>query len=140
MGKGNMKGFFIYSISIFLLASTEAGGADWRLLTHKAKDAYYFDADSIRTLDNQNIRVWGREILSEESKSGIIKNLGNAFTSLYSAGVFFEINCREKMIKAIMVEYYSNDGFMISAESYDGEWEIILPDTTQDALRKKICK
>jgi len=137
---GNMKWLFVCWVGIFLFASPETWGADWKLLANQSTDAYYFDADSIRTLDNKNIRVWGREILSEESKSKTTKNLGDAFTHLHSASVFFEINCREKMIKALMVEFYSNDGFIISSDSFDGEWEIIIPGTTQDALRKNVCK
>jgi hypothetical protein len=136
----NKKWVFVCWVGIFLFASAETWGADWKLLTTKASGVYYFDADSIQALDNKNIRVWGKEILAEKGKSQILKNLGEAFMSLYSASVLFEINCREKMIRALMVEYYSQDGFILSADSYEGEWEIVIPDTTQDLLRKKVCQ
>ena len=135
----NRKWEFICWVGILLFASAETWGADWRLLTTKANGVYYFDADSIQALDNKNIRVWGREILAEKGKSQILKNLGEAFKSLHSASVLFELNCPEKMIRALLVEYYSQDGFMLFADSCDGEWEIIIPDTTQDSLRKKVC-
>ena len=137
---GNIRRLFVCLMGIFLMASPETWGADWRLLSNQSNAAYYFDTDSIRTLDNKNMRVWGKEVLTEKGKSTTIKNLGDAFTHLHSASVFFEINCREKMIKALMVEFYSNDGFIISSDSFDGEWEIIIPDTTQDTLRKNVCK
>ena len=130
----------IFWFILFLLASTEVWGADWRLLITQAKDAYYFDADSVQTLENRNIRVWGREVLSEDSKSKVLKNFGKAFQSLHSASVLFEINCREKMVRALGVEYYAADGFMIPSDSYEGGWEIILPGTPEDALRNKVCK
>ena len=137
---GNKKWVFIGWVGIFLFAAPATWGANWKVLANHANDAYYFDADSIKTLDNKNIRVWGREILSEESKFKSIKNLGDDLKNLHSANVFFEINCNEKMIKPLMVEYYSHDGFIISSDSYDGEWEIIIPETTQDVLRKNVCK
>jgi hypothetical protein len=140
MEKENMKWALICWMIIFLLASLEAWGADWKPLIIQSKNAYYFDADSVQTLENKNIRVWGKEVLAEESRTQNIKNLGDNFKTLHSASVLFEINCREKMIKALMVEYYSYDGFILSSDSYDGEWEIVIPDTTQDALRNKVCK
>jgi hypothetical protein len=137
---GYLKWVFVCLTGLLLLSSPEIWGTDWRLLSNQSSNAYYVDADSVRTLDNKNIQVWGKEILSEEKKSKIIKNLGDAFTHLHSASVLFEINCQGKMIKALMVEFYSHDGFIISSDSFDGAWEIIIPDTTQDALRKNTCK
>jgi hypothetical protein len=137
---GKRKWMSFCGMGIFLFVSQEVWAADWKLLVNQSNDSYFFDADSIKNLDNKNIRVWGKEILSEERKSRIKKNLGDDLKNLHSASIFFEINCREKMIRPLMIEYYSHDGFIISTDSYDGEWEIVIPGQTQDVLRENVCK
>jgi hypothetical protein len=127
-------------MGITLFASLETRAADWKLLANQSNDDYFFDADSVKALDNKNIRVWGKETLSEEKRSRIKKNLGNDLKNFHSAWVFFEINCGEKLIRPLAVEYYSHDGFILSTDSYDGKWEIIIPETTQDVLRERVCK
>jgi hypothetical protein len=54
------------------------------------------------------------------------------------ARVFYEVNCRDKMIRTLSVTTY-NDAGVASRSKGDG-WDYISPETNAETLRKILCK
>lgn len=93
------------------------------------------------------IKVWNREILSDERKDQFIqfsKKSGmftEEFNNIEFTTYLVEIDCLKQKTKILSYILYNTDGESLSSDSSsDQKWDYITPDTIDDNLRKKVCK
>ncbi len=56
------------------------------------------------------------------------------------ARIFFEMNCKIKMIRSLSAISFGNDGGIKSSKRTPDEWSYISPETDSDTLHKILCK
>jgi DedD protein len=132
---------FLVFISLF---SNQAWAANWIYFDKTVAGDVYYGKNSMKKVNNSNILVWNKVILSKEAKTkyfsilkGIHKEPQNpSMLSYYKKLV--EIDCVNKKIKDTSMTLYDEKGKVIYAlpKSESGEWNDILPDTVGEKLSK----
>jgi hypothetical protein len=137
-----MKRLRILFAIIFLLTFISISySAEWEIYTKSILGIHYYDKENIKHMPNNIIRVWEKTIYSDAGKEDSIKDLGDRFKDINYTVTLNQINCNEKMYRAVLVADYDSKGSAIS--SYDNpilKETIILPESVIERLYKIVCK
>lgn len=159
-------GVIIGVVGLILFLCMEVRGADWKLF-FSTKDGYtcYYDPESITHPSKDIVRVWKKDILSEERKVP-------GGDEVYSyAKTLFEFHCIEREHRILYVVYYSKDDRVLSSVNPEDErwfnalkgaaadrqlfdrlmleylknrermsrWNFIVPESSVEKLYKIVC-
>jgi hypothetical protein len=96
------------------------------------------------------VQVWGKEVYSEMGREKYLQNIKkkgwstegwNKILNLSYINDLVTIDCKKYKSLISSIVWYDKDGNVLYSGSVDEpKWEDIIPDSTTDSLRKKICK
>jgi len=130
-----MKKIFSLSfitLSIFLLLSTIARGAEWILVGRNENGSSFVDKESISFISSNVVRA----------RDKLIRARPEAFQSkivLYTL-VYNEWDCREKRTKMLQASYYYMDGTNDMYSLSDTKWKYVRPGTIEEFVFKYLCE
>ena len=127
-------------IGLVILSYAEAWGADWRLYTFNDLVANYYDADSIILPFKDIVRVLEKTTYTDKAVIDCVRKFGTKYANLSYSTTLEEINCVEKTRHLLTGNYYDKNGKLIASDSSPTEWLSIIPESTDNALYKAICK
>jgi hypothetical protein len=129
----------IYATSFFPGFMTEASGADWREYLKNDDATFYYDAENMRQVSKDMVRVWEKRLYSKESVDQFYLKAGEKYRELTHAVGLFERDCAEKKIRRLSLSYYSEDKLLMSDNQPD-EWYYAIPDSVGEIFLKTVCK
>ncbi|MFA5321689.1 MAG: surface-adhesin E family protein, partial [Smithella sp.] len=146
MKTNNIQGFIC--LAIYFLFAHQALAADWvYFASNSARDSYY-DKSNIIKADKNIIRVWTKQILSENGKVKKVSNLksngkecGNLDLISYILKLS-EIDCVNKKIKDSSVTFYDEKSNLLysSLNRETGNWDDIVPHSVAEKLKNILCE
>lgn len=93
------------------------------------------------------VQVWDKKVYSDEGRENLIQLMRKGGVStegweeLSHTLTLQEIDCKKGRFQILFSTHYDTNGFVLYSYSYDEpNWNYILPDSTVDTLRKKVCK
>jgi hypothetical protein len=127
-------------IGLAIFGYTEAWGEDWKYIEEAYAGKYFYDADSIRPSEDI-VRVWVKVIYTEKGVNYMVSLLGGKYRTLSYAVFLFEYHCGDKKKRVLPIGCYSKDGkVLISTDDQNFNWNLICPDSIDEALYKILCK
>lgn len=135
-------------IICFLMAHQAWASTEWIYFSSSSARDLFYDKSTIAKMDQNVVRVWTKQILSENGKIKTIsrfraKGKTNSNLDLISYIVrLSEIDCVNRRIKDISVVYYDekNNILYTSQKGETGKWENILPNSSADTLKGILCE
>ena len=137
-------------LAFFLFPAPLAASADWVEYLRDA-DGNVFSYHRKLNVDKTNgkhiVQALGKENLSGPGREKTLqslreKGLPAAEYEQISRKMFTcDIDCGKNLIrKASLIAYDTNGKVIFSGKTSSPEWKPILPDSTEDALRKAVCE
>ena len=125
-------GFFVYM---------EGWGVDWKFIGQDVKGSVLeIDVASISRQPNNMVRVLVKHTRSKESVTDWVRKFGEQYKDFSHSVDLEEYNCTEKKRRILSLTQYSLDGEVIFSDNSPGEWSLIIPDSTADAILEEVCK
>jgi len=131
LSNGDVK---VWTITVDASELRRLAGRDKRIMSKAAEKVaksyyppYFLSNPDLSTIDDAYMEI----ILWEEA--------ANHADVKPRAKMLYVINCRERMIQTISAITYKSDGTTTFASNFD-RWSPITPDSTDDVLRKILCK
>lgn len=123
-------------IGAFFVDTVES--ADWVYYTTSSSGAHYFDSKSVTFTSKNQVKVWARRVWSQRDAKEA--KLLTGYT-VKESKVLYAIDCRNNQRKMLKLIVYGQDGTPVSDSTYqNAQWELIIPDSTEDVLRQRVCK
>ncbi len=138
-----------------ILSVCEVRGANWvPFEANNVGDVFYYDKESINNYSGNIVRVWDKEIFSEEGKKNLInvlvrtglsedKLLQKGYDKVASKTNLIEINCKDKTAGILSLTYYYADGSVLETfdlSGYDVPRIHINPESAIEKLHNKVCR
>lgn len=140
---------FVIGLAIYFLFFSQVLAAnEWiYFASNTARDSYY-DKNSIVKVDKNVVRIWTKQILSENGKiKTIAKFRGkdkkpNNLDLINYISKQSEIDCLNKRIKdTSMIFYDEKSNILYSSPKNDvGKWDDITPNSFADKLKRIVCE
>jgi hypothetical protein len=137
------------AIVLLLLSASDGRGEN---LVEYGSDSlgniFYYDRDSVKKRSG-NVTVWTTTLWSDsdQRKYDMIAALKKRVDcpdceKLSMIKDFSEVKCRENLMRKITFVFYDKDSRVLYrwTSPTPGEWEVILPGTFQDILKRKVCQ
>jgi len=137
--------FFI----IILLITPVMGSSDEWVEYDMSKNGniYSYNKVNIKHRTKNIVQVWIREVFSDEGREKIIQPMRKGglpteeWEKLSHTLVLDEIDCKKRRHQILSITHYDTDGKVFFIHSYDKpKWDYIVPRSTMNTLRKKVCK
>jgi hypothetical protein len=128
---------------VFIGFAQGASGDDWIVYNTDEEGVRYYN-NNIKKISNTNVRVWEKQIYSEEKRRGIINfltgmNKYNSETPSYSL-TLTEFDCKDAKQIGISVNIFDVKGNLIASSPKGfNDWFDVVPDSIHEQLFKKIC-
>ena len=139
---------FITGLAMFFLFSSQALAAnEWiYFASNTARDSYY-DKNSIVKVNKNVVRIWTKQILSENGKIKTIAKFRGQDKKPNNLDLISyilkqsEIDCFNKRIKdSSMIFYDEKSNILYSSPKNDvGKWDDITPNSFADKLKRIVC-
>jgi hypothetical protein len=139
-----VKAFF-YKINIFLvlgpliLGYTEGWGVDWEYYGMNEEGSYFYDAESMKHLSQNIVRVFVQSVYTEKGVSHWVEGGGKEFDNLDFSLIWSEFNCAERSIRHLQIVFYSKNGKVFYPINNEG-WHFFVPDSMSETLYDVVCK
>ena len=98
------------------------------------------DVASISHQPNNVVRVLVKHIRSKESVTDWVREFGEQYKDFSYSVDLEEYDCTERRRRILNLTQYSLDGGVIFSDNSPGEWRLIIPDSTADAVFEEVCK
>lgn len=134
-------------LSVLVFWGPDFAWAEWKLYDESEYLFFYYDSKSVRHIDNDTVRVWGkctpngkkgRKWLAEKSRIGIVttKEVENISYATFQ----IELKCLNKMIRELAYNYFDDKLTILSPfDAFSSDWKFIIPGSTGYRLHKKVC-
>lgn len=113
----------------------------------KNGNIYSYNKGNIKHRTKNIVQVWIKEVFSDEGREKIIQPMRKGglpteeWEKLSHTLVLDEIDCKKRRYQILSVTHYDTDGKGFSIHLYDKpKWDYIVPRSTMNTLRKKVCK
>ena len=124
-------------VGLLIIGNAEVWGADWKVLGKTEVITLYYDVESITRAAKNIVRVWTKNIFSEE----YTKTFGKQYEELDHNLTLIEYNCAERKYNILSVHTYSKDGKIIDSSDHDKpNWKFVRPESLEENLYKAVCK
>ena len=140
---------FITGLAMCFLFSGQALAAnEWMYFaSNTARDSYY-DKNSIVKIDKNVVRIWTKQILSENGKIKTIAKFRGKDKKPNNLDLISyilkqsDIDCLNKRIKdSSMIFYDEKSNILYSSPKNDvGKWDDIIPNSFADKLKRIVCE
>ena len=129
--------------------SSEEGSSEWvEYWRHDDGTVFLYNVVGIKKDTKEDIvQVWEIEVYSDEGREKYIQRMWNIGMSniewdkLSNTVILYEIDCKNRRSNILSITDYDMDGKVLYTGSYnETDWNDIMIDTTQDTLRKNVCK
>ncbi len=129
-------------VLVSMFATCEGvSAADWRLYTRSEFGLYQYDAEDVRHLSTNLVRVWQKLVLNERGTTNLARELGKEFENVKEIVTLREIDCTDQKSHILGLIYFSENGRVIKRESYEPvEWDSIILDSVDDVLYHAVCE
>ena len=127
----------VLSVGLLIIGNAAVWGADWKVLGKTEVITLYYDVESITRPAKNIVRVWTKNIFSEE----YTKTFGKQYEEVDHNLTLIEYNCAERKYNILSVHTYSKDGKIIDSSSHDKpNWKFVRPESLEENLYKAVCK
>lgn len=145
MKKMNIQG--IICLGIIFLFANQAWAAEWIYYVSNASGNSYYDKSSIKKVNKNIIGVSTKIILNQDGKTkafSFLKSINKAPNNPDILGFELrlqEIDCINKRSRISSAIFYNKKGNVVFSlpKSVNGEWQKILPKSTSEMLKNKVC-
>lgn len=130
----------LLTISISLGYST-AWGADWKQVRSTNSATLYYDTEEITHPTKDIVKVLTKWAYTEKGIKNAKEIFGKNYENLSYSIKSYEINCKDKTSRILLITDYNKDGTVISSDSKTNpEWSRISSETVLESLSKMVCK
>jgi hypothetical protein len=137
----------IVLISISIVISSVAEGADWKYYGRAEWGDYYYDRQSIKKISQGILEVWTKEVVtSKKQKDLMIKSRQRydlsprGFRDYAVELSLKEFNCSTKEMRFLAIVDYNAVNKIIDSVDFTGKWRQVIPDSIGEDLYKIVCK
>lgn len=132
----------LLTISISLGYSTAtAWGADWKQVRSTNSATLYYDTEEITHPTKDIVKVLTKWAYTEKGIKNAKEIFGKNYENLSYSIKSYEINCKDKTSRILLITDYNKDGTVISSDSKTNpEWSRISSETVLESLSKMVCK
>jgi hypothetical protein len=147
-----IKGFFVLISIGFILSAFVTYFEGENLVKYgKTEEGteYFYDKDSIERR-SEIVKVWTKSIFNKKDKrwSGFVEdckkvvepNSNNDCNRLSNKKDLYEINCKEDTCRFLSSVMYDEDGKVLYSMSSPSKCDYIVPDSTTEQLKNRVCK
>ncbi len=134
-------------LMILLLASPAIGFSDWVEYGRADNgDIYLYHSGSMKQKTKDIVHVWVKIVFSAEGKKDYILKLRNSgestegYEKLSHSLSLVEIDRTRPRFRILYGSEYDTEDKELFRGSRDAPWKEILPNTTQEILKKQVCK
>jgi hypothetical protein len=146
-----MKPVYSVIFSLFLipllLVTPAIGSSDWvEYGKSNNGDIYSYHPGSMKHKTKDIVHVWVKLVFSDEGRTDYVNRLKKSgestegYEKLSHTLSLVEIDRKRSKIRILYGSEYDKDDKELFRGSRDAPWKDILPDSTEDILRKKIIK
>ena len=119
------------------------GSNVWKVFQMDNNDnVFSYNTVSIKRQTKNVVQVWEKIVYSEKGREKHNQEITKkGYDKLSHSLDLVEIDCKKEMSRFLSITDYDKDGLVLNSLSFDKpEWDHIIPDTTMDTLRKKVCE
>jgi hypothetical protein len=141
--------FVLTAVSMFFLV-TQAHGAEWVSIGGDTQGTkWFYDRKTLKILPNNIIKVWYKEVYSDEGRKMIIQRRVErglevkAYQSLRYTLNLLQINCITRERRLMATSDYPTKGVALQSYAYEYQpsegWNSMSPDSIGNTLYKAVC-
>ncbi len=127
-------------IGLTLFGYSELWGKDWKLFKKTVDAKFYYDAKDIIHSPEKMASVWIKQVYTKKGKTDMINLVGPRYEHLSYSINSLEFDCGVRMVRVLLMTYYSKNGDILGLEDSPDKRESITPNSMFDALYKEVCK
>lgn len=133
-------------VCLLMVGYTTVNGAEWVLLHRDKSHTLFYDSKSITSDGEGTIKVWEKDIPSEEIKQKVSAKMKQEGTydkkwdDMSYTLLLVVIKCNTREFDESYVSYYDSKGGQIREQRNDPSFQPIPPDTRMELLYKAVCK
>lgn len=119
------------------------GSNVWKVIQMDNNDnVFSYNTVSIRHQTKNVVQVWEKKVYSQKGREKRIQDVTKkGYDKLSHSLHLVEVDCKKGMSRFLSITDYDKNGLTLNSESFDKpEWDNIIPDTTMDILREKVCE
>ncbi len=133
--------FAVVGYVVFFLY-LEGWGADWKLFLATTDEQFYYDTESIAHPSEGVVRVWCKQVYTEQGEIDMAGALEERFKTLSYWMDSLEFHCTDKKVRRLFtVAYFTDEEILHSFDYQEPEWHFISPGSVvADILYSIVCK
>jgi hypothetical protein len=139
--------FLILLLLLVPLVSPVISASDWVEYGKSDNgDVYSYHPGSMKQKTKDIVHVWVKLVFSDAGRKDYINRLNNSgestegYDKLSHTLSLVEIDRKRPKFRILYSSEYDKDDKELFRGSHDVPWKAILPDSTEDILRKKVVK
>jgi hypothetical protein len=135
---------FLSFLMILLLVIPVSGAEEWvKYWTSRDGNVLSYNRAIIRNGTNDRVQVWNKIVFSDQGREKYIRIVSDAGgLNKLSQGLYLsEIDCQKGMFQILSLTNHGADKKVLTNYLYfRTDWNDIVPGSSFDTLRKKVCK
>lgn len=132
--------FILIGIVSLFLFSVTSGAYDWRPYGKTYNGKFYYDAETIRQISKNVMKVWVKTEYSPEGVEFVIKTMGQKYSELSYLVSSYKIDCAEQKFMITESAFFAHDGSIIYSWKAQDEWSEVLSNSITALLLKAVCQ
>jgi hypothetical protein len=138
---------FLPLLMILLLGTPVIGSADWVEYGRSANgNVYSYHTGTMKQKTKDIVQVWVKLVFSAEGRQEYfnrLKNMGEStegYDKLSHSLSLVEIDWKKARLRILYGSEYDEGDRELFRGSRDAPWKDILPSSTEEILREKVCR
>ena len=134
---------FLPFLIILLLVTSVIGSSEWEIYEISVSGIHSYNKIKVKETAKDIVQVWTTLMYSDEGKEKYIKaglsSKGHENISHHLS--LYEIDCKKELQRNISFTLYdTNGGVLKTIQFEEPKWSYIVPMSTINSLREKVCK
>jgi len=134
------RGVICVVIALTIFGCMEVWGAEWIKLGSYAEANIYYDAKSIYSSADGNLRVLSKLVFSEKGKIDNVRKFGKEQENVTHWLTLHEYDCKDKKFCVLEISFWSEEKLSGGTGPMLKEWESPSRGSPGQLLYKAICK